>query len=256
MLQRFNRWVSSVENEPQGEEAARGFRATVSRGMRKVFLTIGRFFHRLFSIKPIPEDHRSGIYQNISARGIPTKNYFLWAFFLAIPTLMIYPLHTIEVVSQSVNIACRKDGKRTWGVLPFLVFSVITLGIFPLVWHCKVINRMNDYCEKHGIECRISKRFYLCWTLIGFPILIGPLVALARFLSVFRDIARNFNATHSFPLADEVLAVEIPEQPEEQRPRKSIIEQILAPDEALPTEEQSAEDDEDDDDEDDDPILN
>ena len=53
-----------------------------------------------------------------------------------------------------------------------------------------------------------------------------------------------------------MLAVEIPEQPEEQRPRKSIIEQILAPDEALPTEEQSAEDDEDDDDEDDDPILN
>ncbi len=253
MLKRFGRWVASVENEPEGEKA-QGFRHTVSRGMRKAFLAIGRFFHRLFSIKPIPEDHKSGVYLNISTRGIPTKRYFLRALLLAIPTLMLYPLYVIEMVSQSINVACRKDGKRTWGLLPFLVFSFISLGIFPLIWHCKIINRMNEYCEAHGIECHISKRYYLCWTLIGLPILIGPFVALARFLSVFRDIARHFNDTHTFPLSADVLTVEIPEPTEEQRPRKSIIEQILAPDEEFPPVEEASEDDKDD--EDDNPVLN
>ncbi len=254
MLQRFGRWVASVEDEPE----VGGFRAAVSRGMRRVFLAIGRFFHRLFSIKPIPEDHKGGIYQNISAHGIPQKNYFLRALLFAIPTLMLYPFYVVELVSQSINIACRKDGKRTWGLLPFLVFSVITLGIFPLVWHCKIINRMKEYCDKHGIRHRISRRYYLCWSLIGFPILIGPFVALARFFAAFGDVARHFNAAHTFPLSAEVLSAEIPEPTEEQRPRKSIIEQILAPDAELPPEEDAA-DEEDDDDEDDtkdDPILN
>ncbi len=254
MLQRFGHWVATVETEQENVDYVPGFWHSVGRGMRKTFLAIGRFFQRLFSIKPIPEDQKSGVYISISTKGIPTKNYFLRIILLAIPTLFLYPLYVVEVVSQSTNITCRKDGKRTWGALPFLVFSFLTLGIFPLVWHCKIINRMKHYCDTHGIECRISKRFYLCWTLIAFPILVGPFIAIFRFLTAFRDIARNFNETHTFPLSAEMLAADIPEPAEEARPRKSIIEQILDPDEELLPEQSEEEDDEDD--EDDTPFLN
>lgn len=254
MLQRFGHWVATVETEQPNVDYIPGFWSSVTRGMRKAFLAIGRFFQRLFSIKPIPEDQKSGIYIGISTNGIPAKRYFLRSLLLAIPTLMLYPLYVVEVISQSINIACRKDGKRTWGVLSFLLFSVFTLGIFTLVWHCKIINRMKNYCDTHDVECRISKRYYLCWTLIGLPILVGPLIALHRFLGAFRNIARNFNATHTFPLSAEMLAADIPEPVENPRPRKSIIEQILAPDEELLPE---SEEDEDDDDEDNaDPISN
>lgn len=254
MLKRFGHWVASVETETENVDYIPGFWHSVGRGIRKLFLAIGRFFQRLFSIKPIPEDHQGGIYQNISTHGIPTKNYFLRALLFAIPSLLLYPLYVVEVISQSVNIACRKDGKRTWGTLPFLVFSFITLGIFPLVWHCKIINRMKKYCDEHGMECRISKRYYLCWTLIALPILVGPFIALSCFHSAFRDVAHKFNETHAFPLSAEMLAADIPEPVEETRPRKSIIEQILAPDEELLAPEED--DDDDGDDEEDDPILN
>ena len=142
----------------------------------------------------------------------------------------------------NVLIACRKDGKRTWGVLPFLTFSILTLGIFPLIWHCKIISRMQNYCDARGMKCLISKRYYLCWTLIGLPILVGPIIALFRFLGAFRAIAFRFNEAHTFPLTTEALAVGVPDPAEEQRPRKSIIEQILAPDEELDNEEQAQDD--------------
>ena len=247
MMQRFAAWVASVETEEPGVDYVPGFRSNVSRGMRKAFLAIGRFFRRLFSIKPIPEDYQGGIYQSICTNGIPTKRFALRAVFLTIPTLFLYPLYVIEVVSQGINVACRKDGKRTWGILPFLTFSVLTLGVFPLVWHCKVINRMQNYCEARGMKCLVSKRYYLCWTLIGLPILVGPVIALFRFLAAFRAIAFRFNEAHTFPLSAEALAVGVPDLAEEQRPRKSIIEQILDPDEEpLPDEEC----------ENDDPVLN
>ncbi len=247
MMQRFAAWVASVETEEPGVDYVSGFRSSLSRGMRKAFLAIGRFFRRLFSIKPIHEDYQGGIYQSICTNGIPTKRFALRAVFLTIPTLFLYPLYVIEVVSQGINVACRKDGKRTWGILPFLTFSVITLGIFPLVWHCKVINRMQKYCEARGMKCLVSKRYYLCWTLIGLPILVGPVIALFRFLAAFRAIAFRFNEAHIFPLSAQALAVGVPDLAEEQRPRKSIIEQILDPDEEpLPDEES----------ENDDPALN
>ena len=255
LTQRFARWVASVEQEEVDADRPLGIRATVSRGARKTFLAIGHFFRRLFSIKPIPEDHQGGIYQSICLHGIPTKRFALRAIFLTIPTLFLYPFYVIEVVSQGINVACRKDGKRTWGLFPFLTFSVLTLGIFPLIWHCKVINRMQNYCDARGMKCLISKRYYLCWSLIGLPILIGPVIALFRFLAAFRAIAFRFNNAHTFPLSAEALAVGVPDPTEEQRPRKSIIEQILAPVEELAEEEQKDEES-DSDDEGEAPVLN
>ena len=242
LMQRFATWVAAVETEQPDVDYIPGVRSSISRGMRKIFLAIGRFFRRLFSIKPIPEDYQGSIYQSICTHGIPTKRFALRAIFLTIPTLFLYPLYVIEVVSQGINIACRKDGKRTWGVFPFLTFSVLTLGIFPLVWHCKVINRMQNYCNAREMKCLISKRYYLCWALIGLPILVGPVIAQLRFLAAFRAVAFRFNTAHTFPLTTEALTVGVPEPAEEQRHRKSIIEQIITPDEEYTAEEQAQSD--------------
>ncbi len=251
LTQRFVYWVCAVEDEVAGEDYIPSFHHTVGRGFRRGILSIGRFFQRLFSIKPIPQDHAGGIYEHIARNGIPLKYGFWRTFLLSILTLGIYPFYMISLISQSVNIACRKDGKRTWGGLSFLLLSIITLGVFAVVWHCKVINRMKRYLEKHDQSCVISKHFYLCWTLIGLPILVGPLIAIARFLHAFRDMAELFNSTHVFPLSANELAADIPEPVEDTRPRKSIIEQILDPDEDLSDEE----DDEDDEEESSDPLA-
>ena len=245
LTQRFVRWICAVEEEVEGEDYTRSVRHSFGRGFRITLLAIGRFFQRVFSIKPIPEDRTGDIYNTIAHSGIPTPRPMWQILLLSLFTLGIYPLYLVSVLSQSTNIACRKDGKRTWTALPYALLSVITIGIFSIVWHCKVINRMKEYFERHDQHCVVTKRFYLCWTLIGFPILVGPILAAARFLRAFGDMAELFNSTHVFPLSANELAADIPAPvPEPPRQRKSIIEQILDPDEEL-FEDDEAETDED-----------
>ena len=234
MTQRFVRWVCAVEDEVKGEDYTPSIPHSIGRGFRITLLAIGRFFQRVFSIKPIPEDRTGDIYNTIVQSGIPTLRPTWQILLLSIFTLGLYLPYLLSVLSQSVNIACRKDGKRTWTALPYVLLSIITLGVFALVWHCKIINRMKEYFERHDQQCLITKHYYLCWTLIGLPILVGPIIAAVRFLATFRDMAELFNSTHVFPLSANELAADIPAAPvQESRPRKSIIEQILDPDEEL-----------------------
>ena len=230
LTQRFVHWVCAVESE---EQTSRSPFASIGRGIRFALLSIGRTFHRLFSVKPIPADRKGGMYAHIINGGLRTDRSFARTLFLSILTLGIYPLYMVEYISQATNLVCAKDQKRTWGVFPFLFFSIITLGIFPVIWHCQMINRMNNYLRKRSCPVIVTKRFYLCWTLIGLPILVGPFIALERFLRSFHTISQQFNAEHTFPLSEEELESVIPAI-EEPVQRKSIIDQIIVPDEEEP----------------------
>ena len=231
LTQRFLRWVRTVESEKENVDYIPSRHHSFGRMIRFGCLKIGRTFHRLFSIKPIPEDHSGGIFTDIAKNGMRTDRLFWRTFFTSIVTLFIYPLFMVEVIAQSTNIACRKDNKRTWRLFPFIVLSIFTLGIFPLVWHCKVIDRFRDYCEQNGKDCLITKRFYLCWTLLGWPILVGPFIAIARFLQAFSQMCKIYNSTHTFPLSKEEMEIEqhILKEPAPRKRRKSLIDQISSP---------------------------
>lgn len=231
LTQRIVHWVRTVESEKENIDYTPSLHHSFGRTIRFGCLKIGRAFQRLFSIKPIPEDHSGGIFTDIAKNGMRTNRLFWRTFFTSIITLFIYPLYLVEVIAQSTNIACRKDNKRTWRLFPFIVLSIFTLGIFPLVWHCKVIDRFRDYCEQNGKECPISKKFYLCWTLLGWPIVVGPFIAIARFLRAFSLVCEVYNSTHTFPLSKEEMEIEqhILKEPTPRKKRKSLIDEISSP---------------------------
>ena len=201
LTQRFVGWVASVETEVAGVDYKPSFFHSIGRGIRHFFLAIGLFFQRLFSVRPIMEDQTNSMFLRVATYGMPTNRTFWRTVLLSIFTLMLYPFYLVERMAQTVNIACYKDGKRTWGLLPFLTFSVITLGIFPLIWHCKLISRMRTYCEAHGTECVVTKRFYLLWTLPGLLTVVGPLIAIARVLRAYTQTCLLYNSLHTFPLS-------------------------------------------------------
>ena len=235
LTQRFVAWVVSVETEVADVDYTPSKRHSLGRGIRRFFLAIGHFFHRLFAIKPIPEDHANSAFLAIAEHGMPTNRTFWRTFFLSIFTLMLYPLYLIERMAQTINIACRKDGKRTWDLLPFLIFTVITLGIFPLVWNCKIITRMRNYCESHGVKCVATRKFYLLWTLLGLPIVVGPLIAIARVLKAHRQMCTLYNSLHTFPLSPEDIEAAEQELAEAAQMRKkhkkhrSLLDDMIAP---------------------------
>ena len=190
LTQKFVRWVRSVETE---EIVSKSKRKAFSRGTRRCFLWIGRFFYRLFSIKPLPEDQMTSLSRDILRHGMQTNRGFWRTILFTLLTLLIYPFYLVEVIAQSVNIACKDDNKRTWGWFPFIFASIFTLGIYVVIWHCQVIHRLCDYCKKNGEECCISWRYYLLWSLVGLPILVGPFIALARFLKAFSQMSHIYN---------------------------------------------------------------
>ena len=233
LTQRFVLWVKSVEKEKNDPNRSKAVLRRMSHNLRRGLYEIGNLFYRMFTLKPIPEDRKNVIYKDIITHGMRTDRVFWPTFFLSIVTLGIYPLYMTEVISKSTNIACRKDGKRTWGFFPYLVLAIFTLGIFPLIWHIKVLARIRKYCRENGEECVLTRKFFLCWALIGLPIIVGPFIALARFLRAVSQMCAIYNRTHTFPLSAEEMEEEErwhqQRMSSRKRRRLSIIEELIAP---------------------------
>ena len=229
LTHRFAAWVRNVETERAGVDYTPSPFHTMGRGIRRALLAIGRLWRRIFSLHPIAADRKRGIYHDIVQNGMRTDRHFWRTFFLAIVTLGIYPLYMVSVISQTTNIACRKDQRRTWGTFPFLLLSIVTLGIFPLVWHCKVISRWSEYCEANGEQCVVTKKFFLGWATFGLFTIVGPFIALARFMKAYEQVSSLFNATHSFPLSEEDLQEIEQAENEPHREYVPLIDQIAPP---------------------------
>ncbi len=211
ITQKFLRWVTAVEPEMEREDYKPNLLRRGINLFRLGCLNMAKFFRRIFSTKQLPEDQRGSHASAVRKRGMMADRSYLRVFLLSIVTLGIYPLYLIEIIAENTNIACSRDGKRTWGIFPVLTLGIVTLGIFPIIWHCMQIQRYRSFCEKNGEECRISIKFYLLWTLLGAPILVGPFIAWARFLSAYNQVCRIFNETHTFPVPKHVLAEEAAE---------------------------------------------
>ena len=211
LTQKFLRWVAAVEPEMEREDyKPNPFRRAINL-FRLACLNMAKFFRRLFSTKQLPEDQRSSHASVVRKRGMLADRSYGRVVLLSIVTLGIYALYLIEIMAENTNIACSRDGKRTWGIFPLLSLGIITLGIFPIIWHCQVICRYRSFCEKHGEQPLISMKFFLLWALLGLPILVGPFIAWARFLSAYNQVCRIFNETHTFPVSKHVLAEEAAE---------------------------------------------
>lgn len=211
MTQRFVRWVAAVEPEMEAPDYKPSRLRYCTNMIRLGLLNIGKFFRRMFSSKQLNEDYHGSHVNTILRRGMRTTRSFWRAFLLTIVTLGIYPIYLVESIAADTNISCSRDGKRTWGAFPFFTLGIVTLGIFPLVWHCLVINRYRHLCEQNGEECRITLKFYLLWSLLGVFTIVGPFIALAKFIAAYSQSCRIFNETHTFPLPRRVIKEEAAE---------------------------------------------
>lgn len=200
MTQKFVDWVVSVETEKPGVDYKpskwHSFWALIRRG----FLYVGGFFHSVFSTKPLPKDRTGSIYNSIALHGMNTGRTIWRVLLFSVGTVLIYPVYLIELIAESTNIACHHDGRRTWGAFAFLSLGVLTIGIYPLIWHCQVIRRYQTYCAAHGETSVATVKHFLLWGLLGLPTIVGPFIAIARFLKAFNQMGRIFNAEHTFPL--------------------------------------------------------
>ena len=126
---------------------------------------------------------------------LATNRGFWLTMVLSIITLGIYGLYLIYAFARETNIACREDGKRTQGLVVFLLLSAITCGIYSIFWYCMWITRCNNYLARHGkpeglqVSTYLLTLFFLGWLTLG----IMYLVVFCKQLYLQNDVNRTYN---------------------------------------------------------------
>jgi len=101
----------------------------------------------------------------------------------------------IYAFAKETNIACREDGKKTQGLVVYILLSIVTFGIYGIVWYCMWIVRCNNYLAKHGkpeglqVSTYLLTLFLLGWLTLG----IMYLVVFSKALSLQNAVNSTYN---------------------------------------------------------------
>ncbi len=128
------------------------------------------------------------------------RSWFLTMLLTAI-TGGIYGMYLLHVMARDTNIACANDGKRTRGLLAVILLSMVTLGIYSLVWQLMIISRWENNAVQAGQTPRCTLVSYLLWTLLGSMIIVGPFIASYKYIHGFNQACAIYNAGATAPAA-------------------------------------------------------
>ena len=82
-------------------------------------------------------------------------------------TLGIYALYTIHAIAKDVNVSCGKDGKHTRGLLFYILVGIVTLGIYTIVWNVLLCSRMHERMSRAGETPNVSGLSWFLWSTFG-----------------------------------------------------------------------------------------
>jgi hypothetical protein len=71
-------------------------------------------------------------------------------------TLGIYGLYIIHAAAKETDETCKEDGKNTKGLLLYIVFSILTLGIYGLVWSYNIVERWAKFLRNRNQTPRLN----------------------------------------------------------------------------------------------------
>ena len=107
-------------------------------------------------------------------------------------TLGIYPIVMFSLISDELNTVC-KDNKRTTQYWLLWFLSMVTCAIPIFIWNHTASNRMGNELKRRGINYSISASTFWGWGFLGFFIIIGPFVYVHKFLKASNLLNADFN---------------------------------------------------------------
>lgn len=117
-----------------------------------------------------------------------TLSYILLSIF----TLGIYHIVFWTKISKEVNLLCEGDGKKTMKYVYVWLLNFVTLGIFGLVWKCKLANRLKENAARYDLKFSESGALIVVYSTVGI-VIAGPIIALCALIKNFNAIAKGFN---------------------------------------------------------------
>ncbi|MCL2194015.1 MAG: DUF4234 domain-containing protein [Treponema sp.] len=113
-------------------------------------------------------------------------------------TAGIYWLYWYYKLAKDVNAMCEGDGKETAGLLKLMLLSLVTFGIYFYIWLFMLGDRLQDAAPKYDITIKESGSTLLLWWLLGVVIVVGPYIAVYLIIRNTNAMVENYNKKIGF----------------------------------------------------------
>ena len=110
---------------------------------------------------------------------------------LSLVTFGIYGLVFLHGLAKDVNTVCDGDGKETAGLLKLILLTIVTCGIYSWIWYYSLGNRLAENAPRYGLTFMENGTSVLMWQLFG-----SLLCGIGPFIAM-NIIIKNTNALAS-----------------------------------------------------------
>ena len=100
-------------------------------------------------------------------RPVTENRDFVLYVILTIITCGIYGLVFLYSMIQDVNTVCDGDGEHTRGLLGLILLSLVTCGIYSFYWYYCLGNRLANNASRYGMSFQENGTTVLLWVVIG-----------------------------------------------------------------------------------------
>ena len=124
---------------------------------------------------------------------------FLKLLLLSIITLGIYEFWHLHHWTKDINTLCKDDGKNNEGVLLYILFTLLTCGLFPVFWWFKAADRLSRAAVRENVAVDISGGKVLALCIVGM-FTWGIFIWYAQYLVMraTNDLATDYNSKYVY----------------------------------------------------------
>ena len=109
------------------------------------------------------------------------KRSFIAYIFLSMITFGIYSIVFWTKLSKEVNTLCEGDGKKTMKYIYCYLLNIVTFGIFGFVWKYKLAERMRANAARYNLSFSESGALVVVLALLTGPFLLAKFVLVKNF---------------------------------------------------------------------------
>ena len=131
---------------------------------------------------------------------IRTDRKLLPYIIFSLLTCGIYALWYLYHIIKDVNIMCRGDGEHTPGLAKLILLSILTCGIYTFFWYYKMMQRMERNVAEKGIPTAFNAKNTLILIIIGA-------VASYTYVGAIIGVILNYYAIHLIFCALNAMAI-------------------------------------------------
>ena len=114
---------------------------------------------------------------------------------LTLITLGIYNLYVIYRAAKDANLADTQD-KKVGGLIFYIIFTILTLGIYSFYWYYRVTEKFANVIESANEKPSITGGAFLLWDIFGAIIIVGPFIAMYKFIKNWNRSNAIYNSRH------------------------------------------------------------